>query len=93
MPNELNFTFVNETLKSTSGQTVTINEVIGSHNTMYMMFILISSIILLLYVLYTNFVLNTRFDILKKYKIDVHELAILPGITLFIISLSFFGVI
>jgi len=93
MVTEFNFTFPQETLKSTSGNIVTIQEIIGSHNQMYMLFILLSSIILLLYVLYTNFILNTRFDILTKYNIDVHELAILPSIALFIISISFFGVI
>jgi len=93
MATDCNFSFINEPMRSTSGQVVSMQDIIGSHNEMYMLMILMSSIIMFLYVLYTNFVLNTRFDILTRYKIDVHELAIIPGIALFIISLSFFGVI
>ena len=93
MPTDCNFSFIDNPMKSTSGQVVSMQDIIGSHNQMYMLMILLSSIILLLYVIYSNFLLNTRFDMLTKYKIDVHEMAILPGIALFIISLSFFGVI
>jgi len=91
--NEINYSAFNEPMRSTYGQVVTMQDIIGSHNEMYMLMILLSSIILLMYVLYTNFILNTRFDVLTRYKIDVHELSILPTIALFIISLSFFGVI
>ena len=90
---ELNLTEFQPTLHSTSGQIVTLEEIIGSQNKEYMLLILLSSIIMLGYVLYTNFLLGTKYDVLTKYNIDVHELAILPAIALFIISISFFGVI
>jgi len=70
-----------------------MEEIIGSQNREYMLWILLSSIILLGYVLYTNFLLGTKYDVLTRYNIDVHELAIIPGVALFIISISFYGVI
>lgn len=96
MPNEtdcfelLNSSLVHEPLRSTSGQIVTMQDIIGSNQTMNMLYILISSIIIFLYTLYVNFILGSRFDILAKYNIDIHELMILPASALLVISLAFF---
>ena len=72
---------------------IRINEIIGANQAMYMKLILLSSIILFLYVIYTNWVLGTRFDVLTKYNIDVHELAILPSVILVGISAAYAGII
>ena len=72
---------------------IRINEIIGASQAMYMKLILLSSIILFLYVIYTNWVLGTRFDVLTKYNIDVHELAILPSVILVGISAAYAGII
>lgn len=70
---------------------ISINEIIGASAAMYMKLILLSSIILFLYVIYTNWILGTRFDVLSKYNIDVHELAILPSVMLLGISAAYAG--
>lgn len=85
------------------GNIVTVQDAIGIANTQYMTIMAYLIAALCIYVFYTNFVMNTRFDILQKwhYKIfeieilpiDVHELAILPAAGLAIISLAFFEVI
>lgn len=70
---------------------IQINEIIGASAAMYMKIILLSSIIIFLYVVYNNWVLNTRFDVLTKYNIDVHELAILPSVMLLGVSAAYAG--
>lgn len=70
---------------------ITTNEIIGRANFDYMVLILLSSSILFLYVVYTNFIMNTRFDLLKKYDIDAHELAILPAVMLMGITAAYLG--
>jgi len=74
-------------------QNIEIHDIIGSYQSVYMQIILLSSIILFLYVIYTNWVLGTRFDVLKKHDIDVHELAILPSMMLLGISAAYAGII
>lgn len=92
----------NLSIPSTNGY-ITVEEALGIANYQYMRIMAFFVILLCLYVFYTNFIINTRFDVFQKYKlkifdvdilpIDVHELAILPAIGLLIVSLAFFGVI
>lgn len=70
-----------------------IADIIGQDNAMYMKWILLSSTILFLLVIYNNFLLNTKYDILTKYRIDTNELMIIPVVVLMIITAAYEGII
>ena len=73
---------------------ITIREIIGAHNDVYMNLILLSSSILLSYVIWMNFFYNSKYQTwLNLNNIDIHELQILPVIVLVITTLSYKGVI
>jgi len=74
--------------------TISIQEIIGAQNEVYMNLILLSSTILLIYVLWMNFFFNSKYQKWFESKnIDVHELAILPTVILVITTLSYKGMI
>jgi len=75
-------------------ETVSIKDIIGQQNEIYMNFILLSSTILLFYVLWTNFLINSKYQKWMESKdIDIHELAILPTLVLVITTLAYKGMI
>ena len=75
-------------------ETVSLNDIIGANNEMYMNLIFLSSIVLLSYVIWMNFFVNSKYQAwLDGKHIDIHELAILPAIILVITTLSYKGVI
>lgn len=73
---------------------ITINEILGHENELYMKWILISSVILVTYVIWRNFFIQSRYQKwLEAQGIDVDELAILPSLILLIVSLGYYGVV
>lgn len=76
-----------------NGTLLTIQEVIGEYNAMYMRLILAASSVLFILILYNNFILDTKHDILRKYNIDTDELMIIPGVILMIVTLAYEGII
>ena len=75
-------------------ETVSIHDIIGANNEMYMNLILLSSVVLLSYVIWMNFFINSRWQAWMEAKsIDIHELQILPALILVITTLSYKGVI
>ncbi len=77
-----------------TNQAVSIQDIIGSQNEMYMNLILLSSSVLVAYVIWMNFFINSPYQKwLESKKVDIHELAILPVIILFITALSYKGMI
>lgn len=74
--------------------TITIQDIIGAHNEVYMNLILLSSALLLSYVVWMNFFFNSKYQgWLDAKNIDIHELQILPAVVLVITTLSYKGVI
>jgi len=73
---------------------VSIHDIIGANNAMYMNLILLSSSVILAYVIWTNFFINSKYQSwLESKSIDIHELAIFPTVVLVITTLSYKGVI
>jgi hypothetical protein len=90
---ENNVYMVNETY-NTMPQTLSIHDIIGTQNEFYMNLILLSSSILLLYVIWMNFFINSKYQKwLEAHDIDIHELSILPTIVLVITTLAYKGMI
>ena len=74
--------------------TISIQEIIGAQNEVYMNLILLSSTILLIYVLWMNFFFNSKYQKwIESKSIDIHELAILPTVILVITTLAYKGMI
>ncbi len=77
-----------------TNQAVSIQDIIGTQNEMYMNLILLSSSVLVAYVIWMNFFIKSPYQKwLESKKVDIHELAILPVIILFITALSYKGMI
>lgn len=75
-----------------SQQTISIQDIIGAENAVYMNLILLSSACLFVYVIWMNFFFNSKYQKwLDSKSIDIHELAILPTIVLVITTLSYKG--
>ena len=73
---------------------VSIHDIIGSQNEVYMNLILLSSAILFIYVVWMNFCFNSKYQKwIESKDIDIHELSILPTIVLVITTLSYKGMI
>jgi len=74
--------------------TISIQEIIGAQNEVYMNLIFLSSAILLIYVLWMNFFFNSKYQKwIESKSIDIHELSILPIIILVITTLAYKGMI
>lgn len=77
-----------------ASHTTSIQDIIGQQNEMYMNLILLSSSILLAYVIWMNFFINSKYQkALDANNIDIHELSILPVLILVITTLSYKGMI
>lgn len=75
-------------------QTISIQDIIGAHNEVYMNLILLSSSVLLMYVIWMNFFFKSKYQKwLDSKEIDIHELSILPTIVLIITTLAYKGMI
>ena len=73
---------------------ISIQEIIGAQNEVYMNLIFLSSAIILIYVLWMNFFFNSKYQKwIESKSIDIHELAILPTVILVITTLSYKGMI
>lgn len=74
--------------------TTSIQDIIGQENEMYMNLILLSSSVLLVYVIWMNFFIHSKYQkVLDANNIDIHELSILPVLILVITTLSYKGMI
>lgn len=75
-------------------KTISINDIIGAYNEMYMNLILLSSSCIVAYVIWNNFFIKSKYqEWLDSHDIDLNELAILPTIVLLIVTLAYKGLI